>query len=335
MINKKFHVLTSLMGVAMLFSACTATPTETRTPAFSTALVNTSMPTETRTPSQTATLAITSTPTEPRTPSLTATLANTSTPQGTATPIMTPTPTLGIGSTILRQEDAMLMMYVPEGEFLMGSDPAKDKNAQYDEQPQHSVYLDAYWIDQTEVTNGMYAKCVSAGKCFLPQNDRTPLHHKYYGTSKYADYPVVFVDWNQAKAYCAWAGADLPTEAQWEKASRGTDGRLYHWGDASPSSNLLNYGNVGDTTEVGHYPDGASPYGALDMSGNVWEWVNDLYDIYPSPGNSSLGSLAGGSRDMRGAAYYLIEYGARSADRSGMEPTYRDNSTGFRCASTP
>jgi eukaryotic-like serine/threonine-protein kinase len=229
----------------------------------------------------------------------------------------------------------MLMMYVPEGGFLMGSDPAKDENAQYDEQPQHSVYLDAYWIDQTEVTNGMYAKCVSAGKCFLPQDSRSALRHNYYGNSKYADYPVIYVDWNQAKTYCAWAGADLPTEAQWEKASRGTDGRLYPWGDASPSSNLLNYGNVGDTTEVGHYPDGVSPYGALDMSGNVWEWVNDWYGIenYPSsPERNPQGAASGIGRIFRGAAYYLIDGGARSADRSGMEPTYRDSGTGFRCA---
>jgi len=167
------------------------------------------------------------TSTQTRTPAYTATLANTSTPTETATLVMTPTPTFAIGSTTLRQNDNMLMTYVPEGEFLMGSDPAKDKNAQFEEQPQHNVYLDAYWIDQTLVTNGMYALCVSAGKCVPPQDDSSYLVSKYFGNSKYADYPVVHVDWNQAKAYCAWAGADLPTEAQWEKASRGTDGRLY------------------------------------------------------------------------------------------------------------
>jgi eukaryotic-like serine/threonine-protein kinase len=269
----------------------------------------------------------------------TATLANTSTPQGTTMPIMTPTPTFAIGSTTLRQKDNMVMMYVPEGEFLMGSDPAKDKSAQFEEQPQHKVYLDAYWIDQTEVTNGMYGLCVNAGKCVPPQDDSSYLVPKYYGNSKYADYPVVHVDWNQAKAYCAWAGADLPTEAQWEKASRGTDGRLYPWGNNSPSCDLANFfGCSGDTTAVTSHKSGKSPYGVYDMAGNVREWVYDWYgyDYYSSsPGRNPQGPASSDFRALRGGSWYEADYGVRSAGRYFLKPSGFSYDVGFRCASTP
>jgi eukaryotic-like serine/threonine-protein kinase len=326
MINKKFHVLTSLMGAAMLFSACTATPSETRTPALTATLVNTSTPTEPRTSSLTATLANTSTSTETATPGMTS----------TPTLVMTPTPALDIGSTTLRQEDSMLMMFVPEGEFLMGSDPAKDESAQDDEQPQHSVYLDAYWIDQTEVTNGMYALCVSAGKCVPPQDESSYLVPKYYGNSKYADYPVLHVDWNQAKAYCAWAGADLPTEAQWEKAARGADGRLFPWGNNSPTCDLANvYGCIGDSTAVKRYESGKSMYGVYDMAGNVRNWVNDWYgyDYYSSsPERNPQGAASGDDRAIRGGVWYNNGYSIRSAVRYWAKPSSWSYDIGFRCS---
>jgi len=326
MINKKFHVLTSLMGAAMLISACTATPTVTRTPALTATLVNTSTPTKTRTPSLTATLTNTSTSTETATPGMTS----------TPTLVMTPTPTLGIGSTILRQEDSMLMMYVPEGEFLMGSDdPAKNKYRN-DDVPQHSVYLDAYWIDQTEVTNGMYALCVSAGECAPPQNYASYRVLSYYGDSKYADYPVVHVDWNQAKAYCAWAGADLPTEAQWEKAARGPDGRLFPWGNNSPTCDLANFfGCVGDSTAVKSYESGKSLYGVYDMAGNVQDWVNDWYDYdyySSSPERNPQGADSGEYRVLRGGVWYNQGDGIRSAVRYFNDPPSFSYDLSFRCA---
>ncbi len=275
----------------------------------------------------------TATPTETRTPALTATLANTSTPRDTAPPVMTLTPTL------IREIDQKLMVYVPAGEFLMGSDPAKDKDTQSEEQPQHSVYLDAYWIDQTEVINGMYALCVSAGKCTPPQDDSSYLHPSYYGNSNYADYPVIYVEWNQAKAYCAWAGADLPTEAQWEKAARGTDGRLYPWGKNSPSCDLANYGGcIGDTTAVKSYESGKSLYGAYDMAGNVWEWVNDWYatNYYSSlPERNPQGPTSGEYRVLRGGTWSSNGYYLRSAYRYRGDPSYRYYDIGFRCARSP
>ncbi|NLI41381.1 MAG: SUMF1/EgtB/PvdO family nonheme iron enzyme, partial [Caldisericales bacterium] len=175
-------------------------------------------------------------------------------------------------SRIKREKDEMLMVYVPAGEFEMG-----DEDGALDEQPVHTVYLDEYWIDQTEVTNGQYERCVAADSCTVPKSSYSSTRDSYYGNRSYADYPVIYVDWNQADAYCKWAGGRLPTEAEWEKASRGTDGRDYPWGD-SIDENHANYdGNIGDTSEVGRYPKGASPYGALDMAGNVWEWVSDWY----------------------------------------------------------
>jgi eukaryotic-like serine/threonine-protein kinase len=199
----------------------------------------------------------------------------TPTPTRTPSPTITPTSTLGIGSTMISEKDGMAMVFVPAGEFTMGS------NSSYylSEQPEHKVNLDAFWIDQTEVTNAMFAKCVLDGECMPQSSLRSGTRGSYYGDTKFDDYPVIYVNWNQAIAYCVWAGRSLPTEAQWEKAARGTDGRTYPWGDTAPSSILLNYnGGVGDTSAVGGYESGKSPYGAYDMAGNVKEWVNDWYD---------------------------------------------------------
>src|SRR5690606_19387879 len=142
----------------------------------------------------------------------------------------------------------------------------------------HTVYLDAYWIDQTEVTNALFAKCVEDGDCTPPVQSVSSAGLPYYGNPRYDNFPVMRVNWYQANAYCQWADRRLPTEAEWEKAARGTDGRTYPWGNETLNSNLLNHNySVGDTTEVGSYPAGASVYGALDMAGNVGEWVNDWY----------------------------------------------------------
>jgi len=188
-------------------------------------------------------------------------------------PTITPTatlasgPALGIGSTQISPKDGMVQVYVPAGSFQMGSDTGDS-----DEKPVHTVTLDAFWIDRTEVTNAMYALCVEAGKCSPPSSSKSYTRDNYYGDAQYNNYPVIYVTWDNANAYCEWAGRRLPTEAEWEKAARGTDGRTYPWGDAAPDSTRLNYNsNVGDTTEAGKYPSGASPYGVWDMAGNVWE----------------------------------------------------------------
>ena len=153
------------------------------------------------------------------------------------TPLLTPIESLTpqIGSIIVRPEDGMTMVYVPEGDFLMGSD-----NGQLDEQPVHTENLKAYWIDRTEVTNSMYGMCVNAGKCKPPVQSSSVTRTNYYGDVLYDNFPVVFVDWNMASDYCSWVGARLPSEAEWEKASRGTDGRTYPWGEQEPSCSLAN-----------------------------------------------------------------------------------------------
>lgn len=177
---------------------------------------------------------------------------------------------LVVPRSIVTGNDGMILLDVPAGEFEMGSSVSGSDI----EKPVHTVYLDDFLIDQTEVTNAMYTLCVQASKCDqLDENAN-------YSEPTNGQHPVAYVDWNNATAYCEWAGRRLPTEAEWEKAARGTDGRIYPWGDKDPSKDFLNFnsGNVSSTTPVGSYPNGASPYGAFDMAGNVWEWVADWFD---------------------------------------------------------
>ena len=249
--------------------------------------------------------------------------------------------TLGIGSTMIGK-DGMTLLYVPAGEFKMGS-LDEDASANADEKPQHTVYLDAFWIDQTEVTNKQYAACVFASQCKPPSNTSSFSHASYYGNSQFDNYPVIYVDWNQATAYCLWAGRRLPSEAEWEKAARGTDARIYPWGNDAPTKNLLNFNNnVGDTTKVGSYLLGKSFYGAYDMVGNVWEWVYDGYqsDYYATLGNfaSDPKNPSGYTRVTRGGSWRINEVlTARTAVRAWVYPTSRNvsnyNDLGFRCAS--
>ena len=243
----------------------------------------------------------------------------------TSMAIIVPTSILAIGSTMIGKDNATLV-YVPEGEFTMGSDISSD------EQPIHKVTLDAFWIDQTEVTNAAYAKCVNAGIC-QPPND---VNH--FSNSNYANHPVVYVDWNKANAYCSWAERRLPTEAEWEKAARGTDVRTYPWGNDAPNMDLLNYNsNIGDTTEVGKYPSGKSIYGAYDMAGNVWEWVNDWYQsgYYATLGDSASnpqGPSSGDGRVLRGGSWFNVVGNVRSAYRNYFVPSDSLFDFGFRCA---
>jgi formylglycine-generating enzyme required for sulfatase activity len=221
----------------------------------------------------------------------------------------------------------MVMVYVPAGEFEMGSTEGRD-----DEQPVHTVMLDGFWIDQTEVTNAQYALCVAEGAC----RESAYAHDGSYNGE---NYPVVGVSWQDAANYCAWVGGRLPTEAEWEKAARGTDGRTYPWGNSAQDCYKANYGLcIGwRTAAVGSYPAGASPYGALDMLGNVWEWVADWYDAdyySRSPVHNPQGPDSGTLRVLRGRSFSRgARQALRCAFRGELRPHLRQYNVGFRCAS--
>ncbi len=235
------------------------------------------------------------------------------------------------GDTMIWEKDGKTMVRVPAGDFLYGEN--KDKKT-----------LPEYWIDKTPVTNAEFARFVEAtshkttaeekGSGYVWTNSkweevkgadwRHPGGPKT-GIADKMDHPVVQVSWSDAQAYAAWAGKRLPTEAEWEKAARGTDGRQYPWGDDAPTKELCNFGmNVGDTTPVGRYsPPGDSPFGAVDMAGNVWEWTSDLYEKNKS------------SYVVRGGAWSYDGSFVRSADRGGNDPGNRFILQGFRCVVPP
>jgi serine/threonine protein kinase len=292
-------VMSALGGRPMATGTSTVTPTVPQ-PSPAATLAS---PTATRLP---ATVTFTPQPTDTPRPTATRTPQPTST-QIPATATFPPIPTSisiptaagpGPGSTQVRPDDGMVMVYVLAGEFQMGSndvevDAALALCSKYRsdcqrerfeiELPAHTVVLDEFWIDRTEVTNAQYVQCVAAGACESPAETISSTRDSYYGDSAYGDYPVIYVSWYDAANYCAWAGGRLPTEAEWESAARGSAGRIFPWGDGMDGTRL-NYCDAScerlyadeafddgyaDTAPVGSYPDGASWCGALNMAGNV------------------------------------------------------------------
>jgi len=229
-----------------------------------------------------------------------------------------------LGTIQINPKDGMEMVYVPAGEFLMGSDEYKN------EQPPHTVDIDGYWIYKTPVTVAQYrAFCRATGRDMPSAPDWVwrNIH------------PVVNVNWDDAQAYATWAGATLPTEAQWEKAARGTDGRVYPWGNDWDAGKVqcskIEVRDAERTAPVGRYPAGASPYGCLDMSGNVWEWCADWYDkdyYQNAPTLNPTGPATGTKRSLRGGSwlYYEPRY-FRAAFRYSHAPSFRYCHVGFRC----
>jgi formylglycine-generating enzyme required for sulfatase activity len=269
----------------------------------------------------------------------------------TPTDTPSPEPTLETGATMVSEVDGMTLVHIPEGEFLMGSADT-DSDAFDSEKPQHPVYLDAYWIDQTEVTNVMYSECVSSGSCELPEYPESFSRSSYFGNSRYDDYPVIFVSWNDANSYCQWAGRRLPTEAEWEKAARGVEGYIYSWGNAfdGTRANFCDQNcpyewadtryddGYADTAPVSAYPDGASNYGIMNMAGNVYEWVADWWasDYYSiTPLVNPQGPESGKGRVLRGCCWYCGAIEMRVAFRNWGNPDETDNIIGFRCARSP
>lgn len=232
--------------------------------------------------------------------------------------------------TQVRAMDGMLMVRIPAGTFVMGSDTGNPNHA-----PAHRVFLATYWIDQHEVTNRQYAACVESGACDAPWAFDSETRPVYYQAEEFANYPVQATTWRQADEYCAWVGGRLPTEAEWEKAARGTDQRTFAWGEDEPDCGKANFDRcVGDTDAVDANPDGASPYGVVGMAGNVWEWTADWYaqDTYQVHANRHpAGPDTGTQRVIRGGSWLTDADSVRTYSRFFSVPDFGWNSIGFRC----
>ena len=319
-------VLLLVIGVILgprLFGAAVA-PTEASTPQPTGVPVAASAEGSAEQPTQVTTATLTEAPTEPPTDM----------PAQAPTAEVPREPTLQPGLTKTRSADGMVLVHVPGGTFQMGS-AEDDEMAGDDEHPEHPVTLDAFWIDQTEVTNAQYRQCVEAGACQAPMAGEWG--EPTYGYAHAADHPVVGVNWYEAVTYCEWVGARLPTEAEWEYAARGPDNVTYPWGDSPPDNMLLNYdGIIGNSAGVGSYPEGASWCEALDMGGNAWEWVADWYGKYPSGAQTNpTGQPAGEYKTVRGGSYADGQGCVRAAHRFTWLPDGRLASIGFRCAGQP
>ena len=288
------------------------------------------------------------------------------------------------GDLRISEIDDMEQIYIEAGEFTMGSEDEDSKQTPtgiggvaWPEGPEHLVSVGSFWIDKYEVTNTQYARCVNEGACNPPRMLEGPqplmavepfIASEYYTNPEYANYPVVYVDFYAARDYCGWAGRRLPTEAEWEKAARGTDGRRYTWGNDPVSSAKANFcdGNCPKevantsyddgymvTAPAGSYPEGASPYGVMDLAGNVWEWVDTIPMFYPydpddgreepdtrirscyppapcADGETPFGD--GPERVIRGGTWQNGPWWLRATVRYKLVPGYAHWSTGFRCA---
>ena len=238
-------------------------------------------------------------------------------------------------------KDDAPMVLIPAGGFLMGT-PISNRDGGRDEYPQRRIFLDAFALDIYEVTNGRYLRFMTATDHRVPENPHDAKLTVWKGSTVpevFKDHPVVNVDWHDATAYCAWAGKRLPTEAEWERAARGTNGRRFPWGDVEPTRVLANYLNQwrdGAALEpVGSHPLGASVEGVQDLEGNVWEWVADWYDPHyyeNGPTRNPEGPSEGTRRVIRGSGWESEAPLLRSAHRLSSDPKNRNHTLGFRCA---
>lgn len=231
------------------------------------------------------------------------------------------------------------IVLIPGGPFKMGSDQGDG-----DERPVHTLTLNAFWMDRYEVTNADYAGCVAAGKCLMPATEDSNTRKGYYTDPRYANYPLIYISWDEANTYCQWHvdGGRLPTEAEWEKAARGgLEGKLYPWGDTPPACTpSVDYGAQfsgcapQDTVGVGSFAP--NKYGLYDMAGNAWEWTTDWYEAtyyQNSPGQNPSGPQSSdrNARVVRGGSWLVTSDYLRVADRFGLSADYRANNLGFRC----
>lgn len=251
----------------------------------------------------------------------------------TPTELVLPTPTPSPPEILDR--DTIRMVLIPGGEFVMGSDTGEE-----DEKPAHSISLEPFYMDVFEITNGLYKACVDSGNCSEPRHENKGGYTvNWFKLPKFENHPVVFVDWNQAKDYCEWRGGDLPSEAQWEKAARGSSvDKIYPWGDAAPicqqgAENGAKYDdddkcNDTGTESVGSYsPNG---YGLYDMAGNAWEWTGNWYDAYP--GNTEHDFDFGNTyRVVRGGSWNGNASYLEVSERHRFHPNNHLSYISFRC----
>lgn len=274
-------------------------------------------------------------PTQTKLPTSTATevpatehIEPTITPTKPALPTETPFP------TEITDSKNVVMVYIPEGEFTMGNDQSGDIGSR----PAHKVYTDAFYIDKYEVTNEMYDACVYAVECRRPIQVSSSTHSTYFNNPVFANYPVLYVDWKMATAYCEWRGGRLPTEAEWEKAARGMlDERIYPWGRSELDCSFANFhGCIGDTSPVNQYETGVSIYGVYGMSGNVWEWTSSLLDLYPYDASDGREDPdARGERIARGGSWRAFGGNGeniRVDTRLQLDTAYSGAYVGIRCA---
>ncbi len=275
------------------------------------------------------------------------------------TPAETPVQAPGVGSTRENPADGAVMVYVPGGPFLMGSSDGKP-----DEMPERQVLLDPYWLYQTEVTNAMFAEFIlatghrtSAEESGVSRVGFDDITGAYWAAPEgpgssldgRENHPVIHVSWFDADAYCSWAGGRLPTEAEWEKGARGTDGRIFPWGDSPGTAETVNFCDINCTANwaddsqddgyamtapAGSFPAGASPYGALDMAGNVWEWLADWYDegyYARAPLENPTGPDSGEFRVFRGGSWMETPGALSVSARARVLPISHNTNMGFRC----
>jgi formylglycine-generating enzyme required for sulfatase activity len=247
-------------------------------------------------------------------------------PTKTSEPTPTPQPT--VLPNEIEDSKGVPMVLVPAGEFVMGAD-----DDQAAAMPAHTVYLDEYYIDVYEVTQNRYRECLEAGGCDTENG-------KHLNTPVWDEHPMMDINWYDAQEYCEWRGGSLPTEAQWEKAARGTDQRRYPWGNEPVSCELARYGECGwMTAPVGSHPAGVSPYGVHDMAGNAWEFVYDWYDrdyYKVSPSENPMGpDRDTGWKSERGGAWFYEATLMSSIWRNHAKPTWHFDYVGFRCIINP
>ena len=263
------------------------------------------------------------------------------------------------------------MVLIPAGNFQMGCDTtslydcseARFGTGGSHEVPLHTVYMDSYFIDINEITNSQYAQCVAAGACQPPVSHiyegQLIYNDNHYGDAQYGNFPITNIPWVDGDNYCAWAGKSLPSEAQWEKAARGSsDTRIWPWGNTPPNCSLLNFRDIGGadwcgvnvngvaTAAVGSHPLGASPYGVMDMAGNVEEWVLDMgisdYYSYFEPDAWPPNPISGDRKPIYGKPEHIVRGGPWNAASIGVRVSTRvfggggpSTLIGFRCAANP